>query len=91
MSAFLVLLSFLLLFRLQDEPILLAFLNQDVLAVEEGGVVQYQVGVGDFLLVDGNGVFLDAAATFALGGETLGTFCQEVEDADAIFQFGGGD
>ena len=81
----------LILFCLQDEPILLAFLDQDVLAVEEVGVVQYQVGVGDFLLVDGNGVFLDAAATFALGGETFGFFCQEVEDADAIFEFGGGD
>ena len=81
----------LILFCLQDEPILLAFLDQDVLAVEEVCVVQYQVGVGDFLLVDGDSVFLDGTATFALGGETFGFVCQEVEDADAIFQFGGGD
>ncbi len=81
----------LILFCLQDEPILFTLLYQDVLAVEEVGVVQYQVGVRDFFLVDGDCVFFDAAATFALGGETLGAFCQEVKDADAIFEFGGGD
>ena len=78
------LLDYYLLFCLQDEPILFALLDEDVLAVEEVGVVQYQVGVRDFFLVDGNGVFLDAAATFALGGETFGFFCQEVEDAKTM-------
>ena len=68
------------LLEFEDVVVFLAFLGQDVLAVDEIRAVDGPVRAVAFVLVDGQPASLNHLAAFALGGEYVGGYRQQVDD-----------
>ena len=67
--------------------ILLPFLEQKILAVEEVGVRQRSGRIGQFLFVERETVSLNHLAGFALARENMRLLCQQIQGTDTGFEF----
>ena len=75
------------LFHHHQIIVLLAFLHEDVLSVDEV-VGSHHFVEGDLVLVDAHAVTLDHLTGLTLGGEDLRVDGHEIDDGDARFEVG---
>ena len=75
------------LFHHHQVVVLLAFLNEDVLPIDEIIGIHHLVE-SDLVLVDAHTIALHHLTSFALGGEDLGVDGHEIHNRDAGFKIG---